>query len=774
MKRNKLKQLLVSLATTSLVVASIPVLATLTSCTQKVDVDDSQDNSAYTIVLFQGLDSDVVFEGATRVRAKVGRQFCSIKAPKATRLGQKFSKWVYIDGTGKQVDLTDDFLIPADGLTVYPIFENILTLSNCVGFAAIEETTINIVQEGGDDADIGWTTDYGEHWTKISDPGVTPSVHLNPGGNVFFRGDNELGFSESTTKYTHFTFTEPDAAVNVGGNIMGLLDNAEGTIKQIPNGSEYCFYHLFSGGSAIKYISDTFLPATTLQPHCYDGMFGGCTSLMTAPTLPTKEVSPTNAAGGCYANMFNGCSSLNLVKLGAEAFNDNCFENWLAGVSTTGEIVYNGTAPGSRGPSSIPNDWNIDAPTPEGGITITTDESVANGCVVNHPYKFNAVIAEGHSQRVTWTSSDARFAQVNPDTGIVTGVAPTAAGQKITITCLATDGSGVKAEKQIEIKAISLDKCTKVTVDSPAVLSWNYVGEGNIPELKYSTDGKAWLKMWPGADIDIGSTTGSTTYYIKGNNPNGLSAPTNDAYAHITFKPKTSGGNLSVTLGGTIMSLVDDGRGIMTNIPTDYCFNKVFSGNEYITSISDDYLPSSNLKKGCYASLFSECSSLTKAPKLPAKTLTNYCYQSMFSGCASLIQTPTLEANVLGEFCYQHMFSGCTTLTASPSLPATEAAKGCYYSMFQNCKSITSIGTIGLTTLADWCCFQTFASVASRTRQKFGESRTRPSKYFWRCPQYVDDKDQPTHYYVYNMFTYDDALTTAFVTPTSQYYVYCN
>ena len=76
--------------------------------------------------------------------------------------------------------------------------------------------------------------------------------------------------------------------------------------------------------------------------------------------------------------------------------------------------------------------------------------------------------------------------------------------------------------------------------------------------------------------------------------------------------------------------------------------------------------------------MFSDCSSLTKAPELPATTLANYCYDSMFNDCNSLAKAPELPATTLANYCYSSMFRFCGKLryikamfTTTPSVSYT-------------------------------------------------------------------------------------------------------
>jgi len=72
-----------------------------------------------------------------------------------------------------------------------------------------------------------------------------------------------------------------------------------------------------------------------------------------------------------------------------------------------------------------------------------------------------------------------------------------------------------------------------------------------------------------------------------------------------------------------------------------------------------------NLGPACYDGMFSNCSSLTSAPKLPATTLSAQCYKGMFSYCTALTKVPTLSSTTLTNRCYDTMFQGCSSLQVS-------------------------------------------------------------------------------------------------------------
>lgn len=97
------------------------------------------------------------------------------------------------------------------------------------------------------------------------------------------------------------------AVLNVDGDITALLSNDP--IGETPMG-EYCFYRLFEN----------------------------CQYLTNGPLLPNKTLSPH-----CYEEMFSGCTGLKSVKLGyTGAYSSDYFNNWMSGVTSTGELIYGG------------------------------------------------------------------------------------------------------------------------------------------------------------------------------------------------------------------------------------------------------------------------------------------------------------------------------------------------------------------------------------------------------------------------------------------------
>lgn len=169
----------------------------------------------------------------------------------------------------------------------------------------------------------------------------------------------------------------------------------------------------------------------------------------------------------------------------------------------------------------------------------------------------------------------------------------------------------------------------------------------NIPNVYYSYDRLNW-SVWDYQSINL---TANQTIYFKGDNE-----IFNTASNYSIFK-----GTGRLKVSGSIMALVDNGSGNVTEIPANYGFAKTFYNNTALVDASDLNL-NFGLYYYCYQDMFHGCTNLTEAPKLPMTTLYTGCYMMMFDGCTSLTKAPELPATVLPSYCYQYMFGYCTNL----------------------------------------------------------------------------------------------------------------
>lgn len=115
--------------------------------------------------------------------------------------------------------------------------------------------------------------------------------------------------------------------------------------------SNNCYENMFSGCASLTQAPE--LPAVTLAYSCYYAMFHGCISLVQAPELPA-----TTLESACYYAMFSGCTNLNYIKcLATDISASNCTNNWVAGVSATGDFYAPASIVWTQYVSGMPAGW---------------------------------------------------------------------------------------------------------------------------------------------------------------------------------------------------------------------------------------------------------------------------------------------------------------------------------------------------------------------------------------------------------------------------------
>ena len=141
-----------------------------------------------------------------------------------------------------------------------------------------------------------------------------------------------------------------------------------------------CYDSMFRGCRSL--VSAPVLPALTMASSCYANMFSDCEALASAPALPA-----TSLAASCYQYMFYGCASLTAAPdLMAETLVNNCYygmfyycrnitsvkmmaTNWVANSHTYNWLMY-GSSSGTftksaaqtsvtRSTSGVPAGWTI-------------------------------------------------------------------------------------------------------------------------------------------------------------------------------------------------------------------------------------------------------------------------------------------------------------------------------------------------------------------------------------------------------------------------------
>ncbi len=115
--------------------------------------------------------------------------------------------------------------------------------------------------------------------------------------------------------------------------------------------SSYCYNQMFQGCTNL--VDAPELPATSLTTSCYEFMFYKCSKLKHAPVLPAATLS-----GTCYKGMFQDCTSLNYIKcLATDISASNCTNNWVAGVSATGDFYAPASIVWTQNVSGMPAGW---------------------------------------------------------------------------------------------------------------------------------------------------------------------------------------------------------------------------------------------------------------------------------------------------------------------------------------------------------------------------------------------------------------------------------
>lgn len=165
---------------------------------------------------------------------------------------------------------------------------------------------------------ISYSTDGGETWTQGN------SVSVNSGDKVMWKG------TMTPQEYEGIGRFSATGNFDIQGNMMSLLygDNYKGQTDL--TGKNFAFYSLFYGNTKVINTENLSLPATTLAEFCYNNMFSGCASLITAAVLPA-----TTLANVCYSSMFQNCTSLvNAPELPAETLAGSCYSYMFQGCTS--------------------------------------------------------------------------------------------------------------------------------------------------------------------------------------------------------------------------------------------------------------------------------------------------------------------------------------------------------------------------------------------------------------------------------------------------------
>ena len=174
---------------------------------------------------------------------------------------------------------------------------NIKTKPNALMFESKGKSSIG--GHNWDSIDINFEYSYnGVNWTNWEvDNNNFKSLEITNNKPLYIRGNNPNGIGNDKG---YFIFNMHGDDIYCTGNIMHLIDYTK-DLDTIP--SDHCFQGLF--GMCTNLVTAPELPATKLTKGCYEQMFSNCNSLTTAPELPARILKES-----CYSSMFYNCYSM--------------------------------------------------------------------------------------------------------------------------------------------------------------------------------------------------------------------------------------------------------------------------------------------------------------------------------------------------------------------------------------------------------------------------------------------------------------------------------
>jgi len=461
------------------------------------------------------------------------------------------------------------------------------------------------------------------------------------------------------------------------------------------NMAKRCCQFMFSGCTSLKTAPS--LPSTNLSEDCYNGMFNSCKSLVNAPSLPATELPKS-----CYCGMFEGCTSLvNAPSLPSTALNEYCYCRMFEGCTSlkkTPELPATTLFEGCYSSMFSHCESLINAPAlPATTLKRSCYYSLFSRCIsLETAPKLPAETLAPSCYQWMFSNcikineiycSATSISASNCTREWLEGVASAGTFYSKPSTPWTIDspnGIPVGWTRIINKRSINMTASAAQTVTPPA------------GTFEYSFDKTNWSSMTTAVEF---GTSGKETIYIAGKNISGITG-------HFSFGNTTS----LVSLGGNCMALLD-WENVPTAVPASG-FTELFAFASAIQSVTEDFLPATELNAYCYSAMFVGCMKLSNTPKLPATTMKKGCYSEMFGG-TSITTAPELPATTLVDRCYEYMLNTCPYLATAPNLPAKTLVSNCYLGMFHGDRLITEIHCDATDISADGCTNEWLSGVAS-------------------------------------------------------------
>lgn len=456
----------------------------------------------------------------------------------------------------------------------------------------------------------------------------------------------------------------------------------------------YCYSTMFKGCTSL--FNAPRLQATTLASHCYRYMFQNCTSLTAAPTLPATTLSPY-----CYYGMFYGCTSLIRARIYATTLSNSCciqmFQNCTSLVTapdlpakTLATYCYQQMFAGC---SSLVNAPALPATTLINYCYMAMFQNCTS--LVKAPELPASPLKNYCYYMMFYGCSKLSYIKA-----LFTHT-PTTTYMSNWVNGVASTGTFVKSKNAA---------WSDVFGTSAIPVGWNVLTEGyednymtiealedgltaklSLNTCEYSTDALNWETLT--ADTYTPSINTGEKLYFKGN----ITPVANKGVGTFTITKRCNlKGNCNSLLFG------DDAATNMSLAGKDYAFHYLFNNCSTIVSVSENFIPATEISNSCYMNMFTNCTSLTNTPKLPATILYQYCYANMFSGCSALTSSIAFDSHnssnkvTTAPWCCGYMFTNCTSLKTGKTPYcetglAVNKTSNCFNSMFRGCSRMNRI-----------------------------------------------------------------------------------
>ena len=379
----------------------------------------------------------------------------------------------------------------------------------------------------------------------------------------------------------------------------------------------------------------SLLNFSDLTANCFNGLFKNCAALIQSPELPDTALK-----NACYYEMFYGCTGLtSMPNLPATTLADSCYHSMFYNCTSLSGTT---TLPATLLKNECYKNMFYGCTNLKRSPAIMATSAANEACAS----MFNAC-TNLNELRVAYTGNwdvnncfDNWVNGVDRD-GIIyySGTDFTYGPSAIPYDDTYKWGINGPSDMYLTFKAVE---------DSGATIAYTLGSSITKNNIYYKKNSESWVNWTVGTNIVL-----SKGDYVKiWNRDDTLSTSYTDAYR---FKFRMSGGKVEA------------------------------SGN------CNSMINFANLSNYAFSGLFSDCDTLTKAPKLPSTVLADYCYHTMFYSCDQLVQAPDLPATVLKQHCYNQMFRMCTNLLQSPKIAATTLAQSCFVNMFDSCSKLEKI-----------------------------------------------------------------------------------